>query len=181
MTRFHPSASLDVATLLEATGGELVLGSSEGRWTLCTDSREMRDGALFVALRGDNFDGHKFVADVLGSWRAGALVESVPSALSSAQGPVIQVPDSLVAFGAAAGSLLAEQRVPVAGVTGSVGKTTTRAMLASIMSQRGVGLCTEGNFNNRIGLPLTVLGLEPQHEWVVLEMGMSEPGEIRAL
>jgi len=181
MTRFHPPASLDVATLLEATGGELALGSSEGRWTLCTDSREMRDGALFVALRGDNFDGHKFVADVLGSWRAGALVESVPSALSSAQGPVIQVPDSLIAFGAAAGSLLADKRVPVAGVTGSVGKTTTRAMLASIMSQRGVGLCTEGNFNNRIGLPLTVLGLEPQHEWVVLEMGMSEPGEIRAL
>ena len=180
-TRFHPPGRLDVPTLLAATQGELALGPSEGEWTLCTDSREMRDGALFVALRGDKFDGHRFVGDVLGSWKAGALVEAVPDGLDAAEGPVICVADSLIALGAAAHSLLAGFQTPVAAVTGSVGKTTTRAMLASVLSEMGPGLCTQGNFNNRIGLPLTLLGLGPEHGWVVLEMGMSEPGEIRAL
>jgi len=141
----------------------------------------MRDGAIFVALRGDNFDGHRFLADVLGRWTAGALVEQVPADLTLPAGPVIQVADSLVALGSAARALLQQQAPPVAAVTGSVGKTTTRAMLASILELTGPGLCTEGNFNNRIGLPLTLLGLDVAHRWVVLEMGMSEPGEIRAL
>lgn len=179
--RFHPAGQLGLAKLLESTGGRLAQGEGEGPWTLCTDSREMTDGAVFVALRGDNFDGHRFVADVLGSWRAGALVEEVPAGLTGVRGPVIQVDDSLLAFGEAAGSFLRSQGPPVAAVTGSVGKTTTRAMLASILAETGEGLCTEGNFNNRIGLPLTLLGLRPEHRWVVLEMGMSEPGEIRAL
>jgi len=108
-------------------------------------------------------------------------VEAVPDGLDAAEGPVICVADSLIALGAAAHSLLAGFQTPVAAVTGSVGKTTTRAMLASVLSEMGPGLCTQGNFNNRIGLPLTLLGLGPEHGWVVLEMGMSEPGEIRAL
>ena len=180
-TRFHPPGRLDVPALLAATGGQLTAGPANGTWTLCTDSREMRDGALFVALRGDNFDGHRFVSDVLGRWKAGALVEEAPPAGVEAAGPVILVSDSLVAFGAAAAAVLRQHALPVAAVTGSVGKTTTRAMLASILECSAPGLCTEGNFNNRIGLPLTLLGLNSGHRWVVLEMGMSEPGEIRAL
>lgn len=141
----------------------------------------MRDGALFVALRGDNFDGHRFVPDVLGRWKGGALVEEVPPQGIESAGPVILVSDSLLALGAAAGALLRQYALPVAAITGSVGKTTTRAMLASILESGAPGLCTEGNFNNRIGLPLTLLGTTAAHRWVVLEMGMSEPGEIRAL
>ncbi|MEE2827589.1 MAG: UDP-N-acetylmuramoyl-tripeptide--D-alanyl-D-alanine ligase [Myxococcota bacterium] len=180
-TRFHPGGRLSVQALVSATGATVGGGSSEDSWTLCTDSREMRDGAVFVAIRGESFDGHRFVDEVLASWRAGALVEELPSSAATAQGPVLKVDDSLVAFGAAAGAFLQEQAPPVAAVTGSVGKTTTRAMLAAILSEMGPGLCTEGNFNNRVGLPLTLLGLRPEHGWVVLEMGMSEPGEIRAL
>ncbi len=180
-TRFHPPGRLDVPVLLAATGGRLAAGPATGTWSLCTDSREMRDGALFVALRGDNFDGHGFVPNVLGRWKAGALVEEVPPRGVESSGPVILVSDSLIALGAAAGALLRQHALPVAAVTGSVGKTTTRAMLASILECSAPGLCTEGNFNNRIGLPLTLLGLHSAHRWVVLEMGMSEPGEIRAL
>ena len=180
-SRFHPAGRLSVETLVAATGGAIGGGVPEDSWTLCTDSREMRDGAVFVAIRGESFDGHRFVDEVLGSWRAGALVEELPSSASTARGPVLRVDDSLVAFGAAAGAFLQAQGPPVAAVTGSVGKTTTRTMLAAILSKMGPGLCTEGNFNNRVGLPLTLLGLRPEHSWVVLEMGMSEPGEIRAL
>ena len=179
--RFHAPGRLDVASLLAATGGALVGGAGEGSWTLCTDSREMADGAIFVALRGENFDGHRFVESVLGSWRAGALVDEIPASLSAARGPIVQVADTLAAFGAAAGAFLRNSSPPVAAITGSVGKTTTRAMLAGILAGAAPGLCTEGNFNNRIGLPITLLGLRPEHRWVVLEMGMSEPGEILEL
>ena len=181
MGRFHPAAALTVPELLAATGGRLLGGPDEGRWTLCTDSREMADGAVFVALKGELHDGHRYVGPTLAAHRAGALVSDAAAAPADPPGPVLLVPDTLVAFGDIARDFLARRAPPVAAVTGSVGKTTTREMLASILAQGAPGLCTEGNFNNRIGVPLTLLGLRPEHRWVVLEMGMSEPGEIREL
>jgi UDP-N-acetylmuramoyl-tripeptide--D-alanyl-D-alanine ligase len=179
---FHPPGRLTVPEILAATGGRLAMGRSDGDWSFCTDSRQMDDGALFVALRGDKHDGHDWVARTLGAHRAGALVEEVPQDLDGAVGgPVIVVPDTLVAFGDVAAAFLRKQGPAVAAITGSVGKTTTRAMLAAILEALGPGLCTAGNFNNRIGLPLTLLRLRPEHRWAVLEMGMSEPGEIREL
>lgn len=180
--RFHPPGRSSVAQILAATGGELVRGPIGGDWTLCTDSRLMADGAVFVALRGEIHDGHAWVTRALQGKRAGALVEQVPDDLpDDVGGPIIRVPDTLVALGDVARAFLLRQSPAVAAITGSVGKTTTRAMLASILEQLGPGLCTEGNFNNRIGVPLTLLQLQPEHRWAVLEMGMSEPGEIRLL
>ncbi len=185
--RYHPPAKLTLRELVQATGGRLVRGA-EGEsvgWSLCTDTRELGDGAVFVALRGEVHDGHRFVPQALASGRVGALVEERALAdgleLPAGPGPVVAVADTLVAFGDAARAVLRRTAPTVCAVTGSVGKTTTRSMLASILRQRGPGLESEGNFNNRVGVPLTVLRLDPADRWAVLEMGMSEPGEIRAM
>lgn len=186
--RYHPPARIAVDDLVRATGGRVVRAAL-GEWSLCTDTRELSDGAVFVALRGEVHDGHRFVAQALGSGRVGALVDeqsladgTIPAAaLDAAEGPVIAVPDTLVAIGDAAQAVLRRHAPRVAAVTGSVGKTTTRAMLANILRQAGPGLESQGNFNNRIGVPLTILRLRPEHTWAVLEMGMSEPGEIAEL
>ena len=181
--RFHPPARLTVPELLAATGGKLVAGPADGAWSICTDTRELTDDAVFVAIRGEVHDGHDWVPRALANHRTGAIVERAPerATLAAAAGPVIVVPDSLVALGDVARAHLLKTGPTVAAVTGSVGKTTTRAMLAAMMEQVAPGLVTEGNFNNRIGLPLTLLALTPEHRWAVLEMGMSEQGEIRAL
>jgi len=180
--RFHPPGRLTVPQILAATGGELIRGSLAGSWTVCTDTREMSDDALFVALRGEIHDGHDWIGDLGRDSRAGLLVEELPEVADALPAElIVRVPDTLVGLGALARGFLLQTEVTVAGVTGSVGKTTTRSMLGSILAQLGPGLVTEGNFNNRIGLPLTLLALRPEHRWAVLEMGMSEPGEIRAL
>lgn len=185
MGRYSPPGALSVADIVSATGGRLAR-PGEGTWSFCTDTRELEDGMVFVALRGEVHDGHRFVRDALESGRVGAIVDarSLEEGLDLPErtaGPVIVVDDTLVAFGDVARRFLAQHPVPVAAVTGSVGKTTTRSMLASILRQRGPGLESEGNFNNRIGVPLTALRLQPTDTWAVLEMGMSEPGEIAEL
>lgn len=185
LRRYAPPGCLSVAQLLKATGGSLVAGPDQGEWSLCTDTRELSDGALFVALIGEHHDGHRFVPGALSAHSCGALVArasldglDMPAEL---RGPVIAVDDTLIAFGEIAAAFLAVSAPRVAAITGSVGKTTTRAMLASVLSQSSTGLQTRGNFNNRIGLPLTLLSLRPEDRWAVLEMGMSEPGELRML
>lgn len=188
--RYHPPGRLTVQELVSATRGRVVRAPVDGdfstNWTLCTDTRELTDGALFVALRGDVHDGHRFVPQALASGVVGALIDerSLNEGLDlsgSETGPIIAVPDTLVAFGDASRAVLERVGPVVAAVTGSVGKTTTRSMLANILRQSSQGLESEGNFNNRIGVPLTILRLDPADRWAVLEMGMSEPGEIREL
>ncbi len=182
---YSPPGRLSIPQLLEATGGALVAGPEAGLWSFCTDTRELADGAIFVALIGENHDGHRFVPAALADSDCGALVArgaleelELPAEL---RGPVIAVDDTLVAFGSIASAFLSQTSPRVAAITGSVGKTTTRAMLASILSQGSQGLETQGNFNNRIGLPLTLLALQPEDHWAALEVGMSEPGELRML
>jgi UDP-N-acetylmuramoyl-tripeptide--D-alanyl-D-alanine ligase len=149
------------------------------------DSRTVKAGELFVALRGDRFDGHDFVPDAVrkGAW--GALIErpalgSINNAVGGT-GRVIPVEDTLLALQEM--SLLHRQRfsLPVIGVTGSNGKTTTKEMLACILQQRGPVLKNEGNLNNHIGVPLTLFKLSDRHQSAVIEMGMSGPGEIAVL
>jgi len=182
---YSPPGRLSVDELLAATGGRLIAGPATGTWSLCTDSRELSDDSVFVALVGENHDAHRFVQDALNSHACGALVAEdrlgelqLPDAIA---GPVIAVEDTLVAFGEIAGAFLRSHGPRVAAITGSVGKTTTRAMLASILGQQSDGLQTHGNFNNRIGMPLTLLRLQAAQRWAVLELGMSEPGELRLL
>ena len=161
------------------------------------DSRLVSPGSLFVALRGDRRDGHEFVADATGRGAVAVISERVPEipcvALSAADGPraagewqpgvptCFVVPDSLAALQQAAAFWRRQHNVRVIGITGSVGKTTSKEVVAAVLSQQYNTLKSKGNYNNEIGLPLTLLGLTAKHERVVLEMGMYDLGEIAQL
>jgi UDP-N-acetylmuramoyl-tripeptide--D-alanyl-D-alanine ligase len=149
------------------------------------DSRTIKEGELFVAIRGDRFDGHDFVPDAIrkGAW--GALVERPALkqryAVLSGLRNVIPVEDTLVSLQEM--SLLHRKQfsIPLVAITGSNGKTTTKEMLASILQQNGEVLRTEGNLNNHIGVPLMLFRLNERHRAAIIEMGMSGLGEIGAL
>jgi UDP-N-acetylmuramoyl-tripeptide--D-alanyl-D-alanine ligase len=149
------------------------------------DSRNIREGELFVALKGGRFDGHDFVPDAIkkGAW--GALVErtTLEHKFSSLGGlkNILPVEDTLYALQEMARLHRKKFAVPVVGITGSNGKTTTKEMLASILEQKGPVLKNEGNLNNHIGVPLTLLKMNHSHWAGVIEMGMSAPGEIDML
>jgi UDP-N-acetylmuramoyl-tripeptide--D-alanyl-D-alanine ligase len=143
------------------------------------DSRTIEAGALFVAVKGPRFDGHDFLAEAASRGAAGALVHRdspAPAGLVR-----VRVADTTQALSDLARHVRREADLPVVGVTGSVGKTTTKDMTAGLLATRGPVLKTEGNLNNQYGLPLTLLRLRPEHEAAVLELGMSAPGELRAL
>ncbi len=149
------------------------------------DSRNVKEGELFVALKGDRFDGHDFVPDAIkkGAW--GALVErtTMEQKFLNLGGlkNILPVEDTLYALQEMAHLHRKKFMIPVVGITGSNGKTTTREMLASILKRKGPVLKNEGNLNNHIGVPLTLLKMNDSH-WVgVIEMGMSAPGEIDTL
>jgi UDP-N-acetylmuramoyl-tripeptide--D-alanyl-D-alanine ligase len=132
---------------------------------------------LFVALKGPSFDGHEFVSGALLQGAVGALVErEVPVAISQ-----VIVPEPLAAMSAFARDWRRRQSIPVVGITGSNGKTTTKELIGSILSQLGPCLVTRGNLNNHIGVPLTLMRLETNHRTAVIEMGANHQGEIRHL
>jgi UDP-N-acetylmuramoyl-tripeptide--D-alanyl-D-alanine ligase len=149
------------------------------------DSRTIKEGELFVAIKGDRFDGHDFVPDVIkkGAW--GALVER--SALETKYGSlgglknILPVEDTIFALQEMSKRHRKKFVIPVIGITGSNGKTTTKEMLAGILKQRGPVLKNEGNLNNHIGVPLTLLKLDGRHKSAAIEMGMSALGEIDTL
>lgn len=149
------------------------------------DSRTIREGELFVAIKGERFDGHDFVHEALkkGAW--GAMVER--SALESRYQSfcnlknIIPVEDTLLSLQEMSAMHRKKFSIPVIGIAGSNGKTTTKEMLASILRQTGPVLKTEGNYNNHIGVPLTLMKLNKTHRAAVIEMGMSGLGEIATL
>lgn len=145
---------------------------------VCTDSRAVWPGCLFVALRGESFDGNAFVPAALAAGAAAVLVGQ-----GVCDAPAILVEDPLVGLGALARHHRRRSSAVVIGITGSVGKTTTKELTATALRTRlGDGvLATKGNLNNRIGVPLTLLGLEPTHRAAVVEMGTSLRGEIATL
>ncbi|MBD1911599.1 MULTISPECIES: UDP-N-acetylmuramoyl-tripeptide--D-alanyl-D-alanine ligase [unclassified Leptolyngbya] len=145
-----------------------------------TDSRVVPPGSLFVALRGDRFDGHAFVRTALEQGAIAAVVsEPVPGIEDL---PVLQVPDTLVAYQTLGRWWREQFPGPVIAVTGSVGKTTTKEMIAAVLGTCGSVLKTQANFNNEIGVPKTLLELDPEvHQFAVVEMGMRASGEIALL
>lgn len=140
------------------------------------DSRTLRPGDLYFALRGPNHDGHAYVAEVLAK---GAVAAVVDREVEGA--PVLRVEDSLVALQSLASSARREWGGDVVGVTGSAGKTTTKDVIAEMLSEGLKPGKTEGNLNNHVGLPLSLLRIDDQARVAVLEMGMNHAGEIRAL
>ena len=145
------------------------------------DSRAVVPGNLFVALRGERFDAHDYLAQVVAQGAVAVVVEQLPPGLTI---PAIVVPDSRLALGRIAHCWRQQFSMPLLAVTGSNGKTTVKEMLASILCAAfGAehSLATKGNFNNEIGVPLTLLRLQSQHQAAVVELGMNHPGEIAVL
>ncbi len=175
---------MDLQRLAGATQGRLI-GENREFASVSTDSRTIGAGQLFIALRGERFDGHAFLAQVKAQGAVAALVaEDAVAGLEALDLPLVAVPDTRLALGDLARTWRASFALPLVAVTGSNGKTTTKEMLAAIL-QAEVGadrvLATRGNFNNDIGLPLTLLQLTDQHRYAVAEMGMNHPGEIAYL
>jgi UDP-N-acetylmuramoyl-tripeptide--D-alanyl-D-alanine ligase len=142
-----------------------------------SDSRTLGPGALFVALRGPNFDGADFVAAAVARGAVGALVErQVPAAV-----PQIVVPDALRALQQLAKTWRGDFDIPIVAVGGSNGKTTAKEMTAAILSRMGTCMATHGNLNNHIGVPLTLMRLEPAHRSAVVEMGANRIGDVAEL
>ncbi|MFQ5457239.1 MAG: UDP-N-acetylmuramoyl-tripeptide--D-alanyl-D-alanine ligase [Myxococcota bacterium] len=173
-----------VAWMVQAARGRLVRGRAGGDFSgVSNDTRALARGALYVALRGARFDGHRFCREAVERGAAGVLIEKGRSrGLRIPPGArVIEVPDTQRALGRIARAHRRRFDIPVIAITGSNGKTTTKEMAAAIIGRRHSVLKTEGNLNNLIGLPLTLFGLGPAHEIAVLELGMNHTGEIRDL
>ena len=171
-----------LAQVLPSLAGATFAGNGALEFNgVSTDSRSVTAGALFVALRGEVFDAHKFLHDVAAKGVAAVVVEEVPDGLSV---PAIVVPNTLAALGQLANWWRGQFAVPVIGVTGSNGKTTVKEMIAAILAAahgEAGRLATRGNLNNEIGVPLTLFRMDAQQQSAVIEMGMNHPGEIARL
>ena len=171
---------ISVKEILEAAGGQL-LGNIDAENTFIinvqTDSRKAAAGDLFVAIIGERMDAHRFVPGAMEAGAEGCLVSKAPETIPEGKFCVL-VPDTTKAMGDVAAYYRRKLGIPVVAVTGSVGKTTTKDMVASVLSSKYRTLKTAGNYNNHLGLPMTVFRLSAEDEIAVLEMGMNHPGEI---
>jgi UDP-N-acetylmuramoyl-tripeptide--D-alanyl-D-alanine ligase len=180
---------MDLFEAAQATGGTAAV-SGHVFAGVSTDSRSIGAGELFVALRGERFDGHDFVRDVLARGAAAAVVDHAWASVHGTGLPILAVEDTRLALGALAAHWRSRFAMPLIGITGSNGKTTVKEMCAAILREHErrddldpgeTVLATTGNLNNDIGLPLMLLRLSAGHRAAVIEMGMNHPGEIAYL
>jgi len=180
-----PSAPLTAQEVLKAAGGTLLAGDSNAVFPgVSTDTRAPLDGRLFVALRGERFDGHDFLNNAVRAGASGVVVDRDPPPemlRELGDAAVVRVENTLTALGRIARLWRRRFRLPVLAVTGSAGKTTTKEMAAAILMKTKSVLKSEGNFNNLVGVPLSLLRLQEEHDAAVLEFGTNRPGEIEAL
>ena len=170
-----------VREICAAVGGTLLQGEGSALITgVTTDSRAVSAGQLFIPLTGERFDGHAYIGSALSSGAAGCLTARTPETLLPGK-LYVRVTDTRLALKALAAWYRSRFTLPVVQITGSAGKTTTKEMVAAVLSRRYDTLKTQANFNNDIGTPLTLLGLAPQHQAAVIETGMNHFGEIRYL
>ncbi len=168
---------LTLSEIAAAVGGR-VAGPPCSIHAVVTDSRAITPGCLFVALHGEHFDGHQFVGEVARHGAAAALVDREPEPGWPSS---VLVPDTRAALGRLAAYWRRQSKAKVIAVTGSNGKTSVKEMTAQILSRAAPSIATEGNLNNDIGMPLTLLRLRASHQYAVVEMGMNRPGEIASL
>ena len=177
------SVMMDVLAATRATAGTLI-GDNVSFCGVSTDSRTIAPGELFIALRGEHFDGHAYLAAAKARGAAAAIVAAdAVECVSAGDMPLVQVADTRLSLGALATDWRSRFTLSLIAVTGSNGKTTTKEMIASIL-RAAFGeavLATQGNYNNDIGLPLTLLRLNATHRAAIVEMGMNHPGEIAYL
>ncbi len=176
---------LTLQEILEATGGELLQGTPSYLVTsISTDSRTIQKGDFFLCLRGENFDGHHYIKEVLSKGAEGLILQRdcfKPEDFSSEKIPVIVVSCTLHALGNIARVWRRKFTIPLVAIGGSNGKTTTKDITAAVLSSQYKTLATEGNLNNLIGVPKMLLKLESSHEAAVIEMGMNDFGEMARL
>ena len=173
---------LALAQVAEFAGGSL----SSGDGTILidkvsTDSRTIKRGELFVALRGENFDGHNFVEAVATAGAAGAIVDSSWKGNAGNNFALIRAKDTLLAYQQLAANYRKSLKLSVIAITGSNGKTSTKDFAAAVLARRFRVTKTQGNFNNHVGLPRTILEATSQDEVAVWEIGMNHPGEVAVL
>jgi len=176
----------DALLAAAATGGRVAVAGSAVTAALCTDTRALRPGALYVALRGDRFDGALFIGEAIDRGATGVVcargaAEPWHDKAEKAGAWLVEVADPLRALGALARAHRGRFDLPVVGVTGSNGKTTTKELTALALGALGDVLATYGNHNNQVGVPQTLASLGGHHAAAVVEMGMSVPGEIALL
>ena len=170
--------------IVKATNADVYKEEKNDFCAVVTDTRKISAGVLFVALKGERFNGEDFAAEALEKGAAGVVVSKTcaKESLEKCQGTVLQVEDTLTAY-----QLIAKAwrdkfpEIPVVAITGSNGKTTTKDLTAAVLSAKGAVLKTQANFNNEIGLPLTLLGLKKEHTAAVVEIGMRGFHQIDAL
>ena len=163
-----------------ACGGKLIgcADAEQAIGRVAIDSRKIEQGDLFAAYRGEKTDGHQYIQTALRQGAVCALAEYLPEGV---QGPVLLVPDVQRALERICAAYRETLRIPVIGITGSVGKTTAKEMISAVLSRRFRVLKTEGNLNNQIGVPMTISRIEQEHEAAVVEMGISGFGEMTEL
>ena len=179
-----PAKCLSISDILAATQGELLRGNLATTFSgVSIDSRTIKPGELFWTLRGDQFDSHQFVVEAIVKGSAGVVVSQNYPVFSPwpMDQLLIRVADRLQALQETGRYLRQQFPVPLVAVTGSNGKTSTKEMIASILSCQGKVLKTKGNLNNLIGLPLTLCRLSSEIDFVALELGMNAMGEIQKL
>lgn len=186
--------NMTLENIAEVCGGTLIYGAgaeqNKSREATCVvlDSRKIEQGGIFIANQGENVDGHKFIGQVFEKGALGVIVEKTPEQVCEEHGiatekwgTYILVKDSLQALKEIAEYYRKQLEIPVVGITGSVGKTSTKEFIAGVLSRQYKVLKTEGNFNNEIGLPLTLLRIQKEHDVAVVEMGISDFGEMHRL
>lgn len=164
-----------VSDILEATSGRLISGDEEKVIRgVVSDSRKVEEGTLFIPFKGKSSNGHDYIKGVLEKGALSLTEEKIPEM----DGTIVEVESTLKALGDIAKAYMKKYRVPTVGVTGSVGKTSTKDMISGVLAKKYNLLKSTGNHNNEIGMPLTILGMEEENDMAVLEMGMSAFGEL---
>lgn len=173
---------ISINEILKVTDGKLLSGNTDDFVTsVSIDSRDIIKGCLFIPLKGEKVDGHDFIKDAFKLGASLSLCETGNDKIKGICGALIEVPSTLDALQQLAAYYRSKFSIPVIGVTGSVGKTTTKEMIASVLSENLKVLKTQGNYNGQIGLPLTIFNLDSSYQAAVLEMGISKPGEMDRL
>ncbi len=173
---------IDITGIIEATGGTPSGGNGAEVLGVSVDTRTLKAGDLFFAIDGPNFDGHRFIDEAFCKGAAAVVAQKGSGCESHESGGlVISVDDTVRALGDFGAFMRRRFKTPLVAVAGSTGKTTTKEMIASILSRDRAVLKTEGNKNNTIGLPLTLAGLREEHSLAVVELGISVPGEMARL
>ena len=173
---------LSILQIAEHSGAKLEQG--DGKIVIeriSTDSRTIKKGELFVALRGENFDGHKFIEATAKAGAAGAIVDLKWNGKVPAKFAIIRAEDTLLAYQNLAANYRKALSIKVLAITGSNGKTSTKDFAASVLGRKFRVTKTQGNFNNHVGLPRTILEARSKDEAAVWEIGMNHPGEVAPL